>query len=163
MDSLFERMAQREAAGALLDRGLSVPLLRVRLPWCERPLQLRVTMRRPRLGGMMRLAREYLSLGVTSRQVERFTREEQMAFIVRHGKRLSRMVALTLCRGRLSGALLTRPVAWWVRHSMEPEYLRAAVLDFVFQLGTDPFATIIRQAERINPMKPRLSHKGKGS
>ena len=66
MDAATERMVQREGAAALLDRGVSVPLKELRIPFRKKPLKLRVVMRRPRLGGLMRLARVYLSLGVTA-------------------------------------------------------------------------------------------------
>lgn len=94
MDEKVARLIQREGAAALLDRGVSVPLKDIRLPFCK-PLRLRVVMRRPRLGGLMRLAREYLLLGVTAAQIEAFSKEEEMAFIATHGKQVSRMIALT--------------------------------------------------------------------
>ena len=163
METLFDRMVRREAADALLDRGLSIPLLTLRLPFRRKPWQLRAVMRRPRLGGMLLLAREYLALGVTAGQFERMSREEQMAFLVKHGRRLSRMAALTLCRGRLSCLLLARPLSWWVRWKLKPELLRAAVADFLFQFDTRPFTNTISLAERTNPMKPRLSHEAERS
>ena len=120
-------------------------------------------MRRPRMGGLIRLARVYLSLGVTAAEMDKFTKDEEMAFIARHGKAVSRMIAYTLCRGWWSRHLLVGLAAWWVRHFMEPAYMDAAMRNFVFLLGTDPFTRIIRSAERTNPMKLRLSQGRKGS
>lgn len=162
MDDKIERLIQREGAAALLDRGVSVPLKEIRLPFCK-PLRLRVVMRRPRLGSLMRLAREYLSLGVTAAQIEAFSKEEEMAFIAAHGKQVSRMIALTLCRGWWSRHLLVGVTAWWVRNFMELPFLMAAMRNFIFLLGTDPFMNIIRSVERTNPMKLRLSRPRKGS
>lgn len=85
MDEKVARLIQREGAAALLDRGVSVPLKDIRLPF-RKPLRLRVVMRRPRLGGLIRLARVYLSLGVTAKQMNKFTKEEEMAFLATHGK-----------------------------------------------------------------------------
>lgn len=163
MDEATARMVQREGAAALLDRGVSVPLKDMRIPFRKKPLKLRVVMRRPRLGGLMRLARVYLSLGVTAEQMKKFTKEEEMAFLAAHGKEISRMIAYTLCRGWISRRLLVGLTAWWVRHFMEPAYMEAAMRNFVFLLGTDPFTNFIRLAERTNPMKLRLSQKRKGS
>lgn len=162
MDEKVARLIQREGAAALLDRGVSVPLKDIRLPFCK-PLRLRVVMRRPRLGGLMRLAREYLSLGVTAAQIEAFSKEEEMDFIATHGKQVSRMIAHTLCRGWWSRHLLVGATAWLVRNWIDTEYVSAAMRSFVFLLGTDPFTSIIRSAERTNPMKLRLSHPRKGS
>lgn len=162
MDDKIERLIQREGAAALLDRGVSVPLKEIRLPFCK-PLRLRVVMRRPRLGGLMRLARVYLSLGVTAEEMKKFSKEEEMAFLVTHGKQVSRMVAYTLCRGWISRRLLVGPAAWLVRNWVETEFVSAAMRNFIFLLGTDPFMNIIRSVERTNPMKLRLSRPRKGS
>ena len=115
MDEKVARLIQREGAAALLDRGVSVPLKDIRLPF-RKPLRLRVVMRRPRLGGLIRLARVYLSLGVTAEQMNKFTKEEEMAFLATHGKQVSRMVAYTLCRGWISRRLLVGATAWLDRH-----------------------------------------------
>lgn len=162
MDEKVARLIQREGAAALLDRGVSVPFTEIRLPFCK-PLRLRVVMRRPRLGGLIRLARVYLSLGVTAKQMRKFSKEEEMAFLVAHGKAVSRMVAYTLCRGWISRRLLVGPTAWLVRNWVETEYLSAAMRNFIFLLGTDPFTIIIRSVERTNPMRLRLSRPRKGS
>ena len=107
-------MIEAEGAAALLDGGVSVPLKEVRIPFRKKPLRLRAMMRRPRLGGLIRLSRVYLRLGVTAAEMEKFTKEEEMAFIAAHGKDLSLMVAYTLCRGWLWRKLLVRPTAWWI-------------------------------------------------
>ena len=109
------------------------------------------------------MARVYLSLGVTAEQMNKFTKEEEMAFLVTHGKQVSRMVAYTLCRGWISRRLLVGATAWVVRNWIDTEYVSAAMRSFVFLLGTDPFTSIIRSAERTNPMKLRLSQRDKGS
>lgn len=163
MDAATARMVQREGAAALLDRGVSVPLKDIRIPFRKKPLRLRVVMRRPRLGGLVRLSRVYLGLGVTAEQMGKFTKEEEMAFLAAHGKELSRMVAYTLCRGWISRRLLVGLTAWAVRNWMAPEYLDAAMRKFILLLGTDPFTSIIRSAGRMNPMKLRLSQEKKGS
>lgn len=163
MDEATARIVQREGAAALLDRGVSVPLTEMHIPFRKKPLKLRVIMRRPRLGGLIRLARVYLGLGVTAKQIMNFTKEEEMVFIARHGNEVSRMVAYTLCRGWISRHLLVGITAWVVRELVKPEYLQAALANFILLLGVDPFMSIIRLAERVNPMKLRLSHVKKGS
>lgn len=156
------RQIQREAADAILDRGVSVPLKAFRLPFRKRPVELRVTMRRPRLSGLVRFARIYLSMGVTADQMWGFGKEEEMRFLAAHGRELGDMVACTLCRGPLS-RLFLRPVSWFARNCMEAEYLTGAVKRFVEMTGTGPFLPIIRSAGTMNPMEPRLSRERRGS
>lgn len=157
------KQIQREGADALLDVGVSVPLKALRVPFRKKPVELRVTMKRPYLSGQIRFARTYLSMGVTSEQMWNFSKEEEMRFLAGHGKDVSRMIAYTICRGWWSRHLLLRPVAWFVRNFMEQPYLLGAVKRFVSLMGTDPFTPIIRSAEMTNPMKLRLSRKRKGS
>ena len=163
MDDTVIRQIQREGADALLDVGVSVPLKAIRIPFRKRPVELRVTMKRPYLSGQIGFARTYLSLGVTSEQRWGMDKDAEMRFLAEHGKDLSRMVAYTLCRGPWSRRLLLRATAWLVREWMPHEYLVGAVRRFVSMMGTDPFTSIIRSAEMTNPMRLRLSQERKGS
>lgn len=152
------RLIQQEAAEALLNVGVSLPLKAFRLPFRKKPIVLRVTMRRPCMSGQIEIARTYLSMGVTSADMEKFSKEEQMTFLADHGDKVCRMIALTLGR-----RAFVRPLTWFVRHFVRYEFQLAAIRKFVSLMGTDPFIPIIRSAERTNPMKLRLSQKKKGS
>ncbi|WP_289299972.1 hypothetical protein [Xylanibacter muris] len=162
MDDATARAVQAEAAEALLDRGISVPLKAFRLPFRRRPVVLRVTMRRPCLAGQIEFARIYLSMGVTSEELSVSGKEEQMRFLASHGAKISRMIACTLCVGPVRERFM-RPVAWFLRHCVEPRYLLGAALRFAQLMGTGPFIPIIRLAERTNPLVPRLSRLAEGS
>lgn len=163
MDERVIKQIQREGADALLDIGVSVPLTSFRLPFRKKPVEVRVTMKRPCLSGQILLARTYLSLGVTSEEMWNFTKEEEMRFLSEHGTALSKMVSYTLCRGWWSRHVLLLPVSWLVRNFMSGDYLLGAVQRFVSLMGTDPFIPIIRSAEVTNPLRLRLSQAGKGS
>ena len=157
------RQIQREGAEALLDIGVSVPLKALRIPWRKRPLVLRVTMKRPCMSGQLRIARTYLSMGVTSEQMWKFSKEEEMSFLVKHGKKVSRMIAYMICRGWLARKFCVGLMSWFIREMMTYEYQMEVMKKFVTLMGTDPFIPIIRSAEISNPMKLRLSHVRKGS
>ena len=158
MDDAIARAIQREAADALLNVGVSLPLKEFWLPFRKRPIAFRVTMRRPCMSGQIEIARTYLSMGVTSDKMKKFTKEEQMRFLANHGGKICRMIALTI-----GSPVLARPLAWFIRRFVRYEFQMAAVQKFVSLMGTDPFIPIIRSAEKTNPMKLRLSQKKKGS
>ncbi len=158
MDDAIARAIQREAADALLNAGVSLPLKEFWLPFRKRPIAFRVTMRRPCMSGQIEIARTYLSMGVTSDKMEKFTKEEQMRFLANHGGKICHMIALTI-----GSPVLARPLAWFIRRFVRYEFQMAAVQKFVSLMGTDPFIPIIRSAEKTNPMKLRLSQKKKGS
>ena len=162
MDVTIARAIQREAADALLNVGISIPLKEFKLPFRRRPIKLRVTLKRPYMSGQIRFARTYLSMDVTATDMANFTKEQQMRFIALHGSKVCRMLACAICIGPLK-SLFVHPVAWFIKHYVEQRYIFAAIQKFVSLMGTDPFIPIIRLAERTNPMKPRLSRQRKGS
>lgn len=156
MSARLEQLIEMECADALLDSGVSVPLKRWKLPWRKRPVELRVTMKRPRLRGQILLAREYLKLGVESGWKAK-DKAEEMAFVAKHGKGISRMLAYTVCRGYVSRHVGIGLTAWVLRNFVEWRYLTAMFQTFERLMGTKDFMRIIRSADRANPMTPRLS------
>jgi hypothetical protein len=155
-----EKKIQSEASEALLDIGVSVPLKPLCIPFRKKPVYLRMTMRRPRLSDQIKIARLYLSLGVTYAEMEAMDKDAQMKFVAAHGRTISEMVALTMCS---SWWKPVRLVAWLLRHWVDSIYLQVAMMKFVMLLGTENFMPIIKSAETTNPMKLRLSRKKKGS
>ena len=163
MDDAVIRRIQKEGAEALLNAGVSVPLKEFRFPFRKKPVRLRITMIRPYMSGQLRVARIYLSMGVTSEEMKKYTKEEEMKFLLEHGKSVSRIVAYAICQGYIARHLFVGITAWFVRNFVEHKDLMVAFRTFVRLMGTDPFINIIRSVERANPMKLRLSQKRKGS
>lgn len=152
-----KKLVEMEAADALLDVGVSLPLFSLRIPFLKKRVFIRVTMKRPYLGGIIRLSELYLTLGCTVEQMEHFTKEQEIEFVARHGKTLSRMAALMVCRGCLSGLLLARPLAWLLRQRLDDRCLFTVGVLFSSIAGTKSFMPIITSAGRMSPMKPKVS------
>lgn len=151
---------QQEAAEALLDVGVSVPFVSLRLPLLKRPLlTLRLVMKRPTLQSLLRISRLYLKLGCTYKEMKRFDTHRQFEFLAAHGPKVAKMVALTVLRGTVSGYLLADLLKWLILWFMPYRYFWEANLRFMELLGTKPFMIIIRSVEIANPLKPRLSQK----
>ncbi|WP_270769527.1 hypothetical protein [Bacteroides ovatus] len=152
-----------EAAEALLDIGVSLPFKAVRIPFTGKRFALRMTMKRPCLGNQIRIARHYLKIGVTYEQMKVFEKHEEMVFLATHGKRISKMIALTICRGAFSGWLFSPFMAWFIRWFVPDAFIMGANLRFITLLGTKDFMNIIKSSEIANPLRPRMSQKRKGS
>lgn len=152
-----------EAAEALLDIGVSLPLKTVRIPFTGKSFAPRMTMKRPCLGNQIRIARHYLKIGFTYEEMKAFNKHEEMVFLAKHGVRVSKMIALTICRGALSGWLFAPLMAWFIRWFVPDAFVQGANLRFITLLGTKDFMNIIRSSEIANPLRPRLSQKRKGS
>ena len=146
-----------EAAEALLDIGVSLPFKAVRIPFTGKRFALRMTMKQ------IRIARHYLKIGVTYEQMKVFEKHEEMVFLATHGKRISKMIALTICRGAFSGWLFSPFMAWFIRWFVPDAFIMGANLRFITLLGTKDFMNIIKSSEIANPLRPRMSQKRKGS
>ncbi len=162
MADRLEQLIEMECADALLDGGVSVSLKRWHIPFRKRPVELRVTMKRPRLRGQMLLAREYLKLSVEPGWKPK-DKAEEMTFVAEHGRAVSRMLAYTVCRGYVARHMGIGLTAWVLRNLVEWKYLMSVFRTFERLMGTKDFMRIIRSAERANPMKPRLSQEKTGS
>lgn len=145
-----------KAAGLLLDLGVSVPIRPLRFLH-KRGKPLRIVMRTPSTGNLIRICRLYLQTGANMEQLRNYTYEENMKFLSDHAEAVSRMVAFTLVRGRLSGRLLNRFVAWWLRWHVHPLFLQEAWFRMMNMLDISPFKNIISSAQQMNLMKPKLS------
>jgi hypothetical protein len=162
MDGKFQ--IEPEVADALLDVGVRIPLKTFHFPFRKKPVKIRITMKRPRMGTQIRIARLYLEMGVTYDQYKAFGIDGKLRFMAEHAAKISRMVALTVCRGIVSGYLFSGLVAWFFRWTVDDIYMEAAYEKFVSLLGTRSFENTIRSTETTNPLNPlNMSHDGKGS
>lgn len=161
--SEFDRAVEYEAARALLDDGVSLPFKELKIPFIKKPIQFRLVMRRPKLGSQIRIAKHYLAIGVTYEEMKTFTLEQEMEYVAKHGKRISKMIALTVCRGFISSRLLAPIVAFFIREFVDDKFIQGANEIFLTLLGTRNFINIIRSAEVSNPLKPRTSQRTRRS
>ena len=159
MDAHIIQEIQREGAEALLNLGVSLPVMAIKVPFRKEPLHLRLTMKRPTMARQIQIARTWLSVGMTLAEFEALDYDGQMEFMSKHGKKLSSMIALTMEHRWLPTCVLS----WLIRHSMKWEYQKGAFEKFLTLMGTESFTPIIRSAEIANPMKLRLSRRKKGS
>lgn len=157
------RNVELETAEALLDIGVSVPFKEVKIPFTKKRIKFRLTMRRPCLGNQIRIGRQYVKLGTTYEEMKAFDKDQEMQFLAKHGATVATMIALTVCRGFISGWLLTPLMRFIILWGVPDRFIMAANLHFVTLIGTRNFTNIIRSTEAVNPLKPKLSQQEKGS
>ena len=146
-----------QAAGMLLDIGIAIPLL-PKSVFSKRTSS--VTMRRPTLGNLMRIARAYQRIGVSPEELERMDFNGQMQLMAEKGKDISHMVAYAVCSGCFSGRWFNRPVAWWLRWRVHPVMLVQAMIQLVKGIQLKSFCSIIPLAAQADELlEPIGSHK----
>jgi len=149
-------MEEIKASGLLLDMGVSIPV---------RPLMFfnrekkpgKITIRQPYPGGLMRMGRQCMEIGVTHEEMKDYTVDQDIAFIAQHGKAVSRIVAGAIVRGYFTYKLFGWLVAWWLRWRVHPVFLSEAMFQLMENADTRPFKNIIKLVEVNSLTKPRLS------
>ncbi len=86
-----------------------------------------------------------------------------MAFLAIHGKRVSKMVALTICRGAISDYCFPGIVAWLLRWFVPDKYLQGANQRFITPAGTKSFYAYYRIGSDIQSNETEREPKRKGS
>jgi hypothetical protein len=130
----------------------------------KKPVQIRVTVKHPTMGSKIRIDRLFLAMGVTLAQYRAYTMEERMRFRAEQGGRMTRIIALGICRGPVSGYLFSGAVAFFLRWFVEDIYLEAVFEKFIALLGTQSFENIITSLETTVLLSPmNVSREKKGS
>jgi len=145
------------ASEMLLDMGVSIPV---------RPLMFfnrekeprKIVIRRPYAGGLIRISNQFLKIGISVKEMENYTAEQDIEFVAKHGKAVSLIVAGAIVRGYFTYILFGRLVAWWLRWRVHPVFLSEAMFQLMQNADVRPFKIIIKLAEAILLTKPRLSH-----
>ena len=150
-----------KATEALLDIGVSVPLRPLRFrKWKITP---RVTIKRPPLGGLLRILRLWLPMNVQAEEIEKMTERERQVFIEKNGKDVTKMVALMVCSGFMTGKLFSPILAVMLHWRCHPDTLLLTTVAFMQLLDTKSFMNITRSVSALNVAAPRLGQKKKRS
>ena len=157
----MKQKAEFRASGLLLDLGISIPVRPLR--FMTKKKRCGITMRTPALGGLIRISRKYLQLGVSVDEMQNYTFDQNMEFVAGRGKEVSELVACAIVSGYITGRLFNKVVAWWLRWRVHPAYLQEAMLQLFLLLDIKSFSTTIKSAQMMNVMTRRLSHGTTGS
>lgn len=145
-----------QAADMLLDIGIAIPLLP---KFLFRKKNSTVTIHRPTLGNLMRIAKVYQQIGVTPDELKDMDFKEQMEFVANHGKDISRIVAYAVCSGCFTGKWLNGMVAWWLRWRVHPVMLVQAMFQLLKGTHLQSFCSIIPLAAQADELlSPIGSH-----
>lgn len=145
-----------QAAEMLLDVGIAIPLLP---KFLFRKKESTVTMRRPTIGNLMRIALVYQKIGVTPEQLKDMDFDAQMKLAAEKGKEISRLVAYAVCSGCFTGRWFNGLVAWWLRWRVHPVFLVQAMVQLLKGTHLKSFCSIIPLAAQADELlSPIGSH-----
>lgn len=150
-----------QAADMLLDVGVAIPLLP---KFLFRKKNATVTIHRPTIGNLMRIAKVYQQIGVTPDLLKEMDFNAQMKLAADKGKDISRLVAYAVCSGCFTGRWLNGIVAWWLRWRVHPVMLVQAMFQLLKGTQLQSFCSIIPLAAQADELlNPIGSHNGRMS
>lgn len=132
------------------------------LRWLGIPY-LFLTIRSPYEGTLIRVARYYLSSGLTLENISDATAEEALSIMATHGKVIHKAVATAWLNGYLAGKLFTKPLAWYIRWSCTSEQVMGIASIILLYGGVQDFMTTTRSVHYLKVTEPNLGQKKKGS
>ena len=151
-----EEQIRGQAADMLLDIGVAIPLLP---KFIFRKKESTVTIHRPTLGNLMRIAKVYQQIGVTPDDLKEMDFNAQMKLVSNHGNDISRIVAYAVCSGCFTGKWLNGMVAWWLRWRVHPVMLVQAMFQLLKGTHLQSFCSIIPLAAQADELlSPIGSH-----
>lgn len=155
MDS---KATQRQAAEMLLDVGIRIPIIPLKI-FGKKKGKSSLVMHRPPTGAIIRIALRYLKLGVTPEEIKEMEYDARLKFVAEKGKAVSEIVALSICTGWITGWLFVKPVAWYIRWRVHPAMLTAALMQLLSGMDVQAFCnTIPLSARAAKLLEPIGSH-----
>ena len=151
------RQTEIESADVLLDVGVSIPLFQIKVPFTKKHLTKRVTMRRPTMGSLIRIAKLYLQMGVKVEELQTMTKEQQFELLANHGDEIAEIVMVAILRDRSKIWWFGRLLKWWLMNHVNDNHLTTLNREFAPLYGTQAFGDIIKSVEGANPLVPRMS------
>ncbi|MDR0836423.1 MAG: hypothetical protein LBN11_07600 [Tannerella sp.] len=145
-----------KASELILDMGVAVPIRPLRF-FDRKKEPRKIVIRRPYMGGLIRMCRQFLQIGITCEEMKEYTADQNIEFVARHGKAVSLIVAGAIARGYFTYRLFGPLVAWWLRWRVHPVFLSEAMFQLMQNADIGPFKNTIKLVQSLNVMKPRLS------
>ena len=144
-----EENIRGQAADMLLDIGIDIPLLP---KFLFRKKNETVTIHRPTLGNLIRIAKVYQRIGVSPEQIKEMDFDDQMKFVSDYGEDISRIVAFAVCSGCFTGKWMNGIIAWWLRWRVHPVMLVQAMFQLLKGTHLQSFCSIIPLAAHADEL-----------
>lgn len=153
---------EKSVADTILQKGVAI---KIPTPFLIRLFKktFTLTITSPFEGTMHRVARYYLSTGLTLEDLEGITVEQALQLHAKHGKAISKAVAVAVLNGYLKGLLFTNFLAWYLRWHASAQALLQLVAIVVVNGGTQDFITITKSVRKMKLTTPNMGQKVQGS
>jgi len=151
--------AELQAAKALLDEGIKVPVTAPLFFKMFGKQKLNLVVKQPYLGTLYRISKIYLASGLAEDQE---TKDAELLFL-NHGKAMSRIAAMAILNGYWKGKFLGGLLSWWLFENMPALYLQTIMQVLKVVSGREAFTNTIKLVGEMIMTTPNLSQQTQGS
>ncbi|MGV3705449.1 MAG: hypothetical protein ACO1NU_08725 [Arcticibacter sp.] len=159
----MNQQTELKAADTLLERGVRVKIRAPLLLRIFRKKTISLVIKQPTWGTMLRVSRLYLKMGISSEELKGISVEKAIELMSKNGKGFSKIIACLLLNGYITYFLFNRPLAFFLRESMEPNRMAALVELIILFGGVEDFMNTIRSVSTTIVTAPNLSPENQGS
>ena len=159
----MERLIEKDAADLLLNRRKKLPVPAPIFLRLFKVKYINFWVKSGTYGTGMRRSSYYAGTNITQEELEDLTVDRATKLFALHGDVVSKMIAVSILNGWISGFLFTRLLAFYLRWNAEPVYMLGMCNWLLFQGSTKDFINTIRSAYHLTVTAPTLSQKAKGS
>lgn len=154
---------EKFAADTLLQKGVQIKIRAPFLLRCFGKKTIGLTVTSPMEGTMHRVASYYLSTGLTIDDLEDVTVEKALVLMTKHGKLISKAVAVAVLNGYYTGYLFTKILARYLRWHCKSNELFLLVNILLLYGGVEDFINITKSVRAMKLTTPTMGHQKKGS
>lgn len=158
-----EPQVEQFAADTILQRGVKVKVPAPLLLKLVGKKTISLTITSPFEGTMHRVASYYLSTGITTDQLEGITAEAALELMAKHGKTISKAVAVAILNGYVSGWLFTKLLAWYLRWNLTANQMFTFTTLIVIHGGVQDFIDTTKSVRKMMITQPKQGQKVQGS
>lgn len=146
---------EKFAADTILQRGVTIKIpAPFFIRWIKKSINLKL--RSPYEGTMHRVASYYLRTGMTMELLEGLTTEEALKLQLKHGKTISKAVAVAILNGYWSGKFFTRPLAWYLRWHLKGSELYVLTTTLLIFGGVQDFINTTKSVRKMKLTTPKM-------
>lgn len=146
---------EKFAADTILQKGVKIKIpAPFFIRWFRKTITL--TLSSPFEGTMHRVSSYYLSTGMTMELLEGLTTEEALKLQLKHGKTISKAVAVAILNGYWSGMILTKPLAWYLRWHLKANELYVLTTTLLIFGGVQDFMNTTRSVRKMKLTTPKM-------
>lgn len=154
---------EKYAADTILQRGVKVKIPAPFVLRLFRKKHIHLILKSPYEGTMHRVASYYLSTGITTDALEGITLEKALELQAKHGKTISKAIAVALLNGYVKGWLFTKMLAHYLRWHLKPEELFTLTTLIVVHGGVQDFINTTKSVRKLTLTAPKKGQKVQGS